>query len=300
MANLFFPNYKSYIITSPFGVRIHPVTKIKKQHNGIDLVATNDGKTGQVDDIMAHTGGTVESEGYDISAGNFIKIRVDEETVMVYYHMKARSSFKKGQAVKKGDIIGRVGQTGTATGKHLHWGIKKNNQWIDPAPYLDVDYPVKEEPIIPEAPAGFTQKILATIMADVLNVRKGPGTNYKIVSSLKKGDVVEILEHQKVNGKEWGRFEKGWISLSYTTIEIKLDRIMATITLPTLVRGDKNDTVKVAQELLMGEGYDLEGYGADGSFGGATERAVAKYQEKVKLSVTKVIDEPTWKKLLKA
>ena len=59
--------------------------------------------------------------------------------------MKKQSPFKKGDSVKKGDIIGRVGKTGTATGAHLHWGIKKNGTWINPMPYLDADYPIKGE-----------------------------------------------------------------------------------------------------------------------------------------------------------
>lgn len=77
MSNRFFANYPSYIVTSPFGMRKHPIDGVRKMHNGIDLVATADGKTGQVDKIKAHTGGTVEGVGYDSSAGNFVKIRVD-------------------------------------------------------------------------------------------------------------------------------------------------------------------------------------------------------------------------------
>ena len=296
MANRFFPNYKTYIITSPFGVRIHPVTKIKKQHNGIDLVATNDGEVGQVDDLIAHTGGIVESEGYDVSAGNFINIRVDEETVMVYYHMAKRTTLKKGQKVNKGDVLGRVGKTGTVTGAHLHFGIKKGGNWIDPAPYLDADYPVLQDVIIPDCPAGYTQQVFATVIVGALNVRKGPGTTYKAIKTLKKGTIVKILE---VDGN-WGRFADGWIDIkpAYVKIETKLNRLTANITLPILVRGDKSDTVKAAQELLMGKGYNLEGYGADRSFGGATERTVEAFQKKAGIPVTKVIDEATWKALL--
>lgn len=136
----FFPNYPSYIITSKFGMRVHPVTKVKKMHNGIDLVATKDGKTGQVDYIKAHTGGTVDAVGYDSSAGNYIKIKVADGAIMVYYHLKAKPDFKKGDAVKQGQTIGCMGATGNVTGAHLHWGIQKDGKWIDPAPYLDKDY----------------------------------------------------------------------------------------------------------------------------------------------------------------
>ena len=121
-------------------MRKHPVTRVTKMHNGIDINATNDGKTGQTDYILAHTGGTVESVGYDSSAGNFVKIRVDEKTLMVYYHMKNPCELAKGAKVNKGDRIGYVGKTGTATGPHLHFGIQHDGKWIDPEPYLDKDY----------------------------------------------------------------------------------------------------------------------------------------------------------------
>ena len=189
-----------------------------------------------------------------------------------------------------------MGKTGTVTGAHLHWGIQKNGSWIDPAPYLDADYPVSQDVVIPECPTGYTQQIFATVVIDALNVRKGPGTSYKAITTISKGTKVEILE---IDGN-WGCYEGGWICLkpAYVTIETKLNRIMVTVTLPTLVRGDKNDIVKVAQELLMGEGYDLEGYGADRAFGAATERTVADFQQKKNLPVTKVVDEATWNALL--
>jgi N-acetylmuramoyl-L-alanine amidase len=140
MSNRFFPNYDSYIITSRFGVRKHPVTGVTKMHNGIDLTATNDGIVGQADKIMAHTGGVVDGVGFDKDAGNYVNIRVSLDTVMVYYHMRDPSSLVPGDVVKTGDIIGIVGQTGKASGKHLHFGIKENGNWIDPEPYLDKDY----------------------------------------------------------------------------------------------------------------------------------------------------------------
>lgn len=138
MSNRFFPNYDTYIITSPFGMRT--LNGTTKMHKGIDLVATKDGKTGLVDHIMAHTGGTVEAVGYDASCGYYINIAVDASTVMVYYHMREMSQKKKGETVKTGEIIGYMGATGNVTGAHLHWGIKKDGNWIDPAPYLDKDY----------------------------------------------------------------------------------------------------------------------------------------------------------------
>jgi hypothetical protein len=218
MANRFFPNYPKYKITSPYGVRTHPVTKITKMHNGIDLVATSNGTIGKTDYITAHTGGTVEAVGYGISSGYYVKIRVDSKAVMVYYHLKNRSTLKKGQTVKKGDVIGYMGKTGTATGAHLHFGINRDGVWINPAPYLDKDY-------------------------------EGENT--------------------------------------------------VNITMNVLKKGAKGEQVKTLQRLLLSLGYSLEGYGADGSFGAATERAVKAFQKNTGLTADGSVGQATWNKLLK-
>lgn len=170
MSNRFFPNYPSYIVTSPFGMRYHPVDKVNKMHNGIDLVATADGKTGQADKIMAHTGGVVDGVGFDPDAGNFVRIRVDLNTVMYYFHLRDMSDLTAGEAVQAGQIIGIVGKTGKASGKHLHFGIKYKGQWIDPAPYLDADWvqPLStctiEIPILKNGDTGDAVKAMQTLL----------------------------------------------------------------------------------------------------------------------------------------
>ena len=143
MANRFFPHYPDVLVTSRFGMRT--LRGETKMHNGIDMTATGDGKTGQTDQILAHTGGTVESVGSNSSAGNYIRIRTDSRTIMVYYHLKYQSPLEKGAAVKKGQVIGYMGKTGNATGAHLHWGIQLDGTWVDPAPYLDCDWALPVE-----------------------------------------------------------------------------------------------------------------------------------------------------------
>ncbi len=143
MSTRFFPNYNRNYITSRFGNR--KWNGAIKHHNGIDLVALTD-KGGHVTDyITAHTGGTVEEVGYTDSVGNFVSVRVCKSTVMVYYHLKAKSKLKEGETIKKGATIGYMGSTGNSTGAHLHFGIKENGKWIDPEPYLDADYPVTDD-----------------------------------------------------------------------------------------------------------------------------------------------------------
>lgn len=215
MANRFFPNYPKYIITSPFGQRIHPVSGVKKMHNGIDLVATADGKTGQIDKIKAHTGGVVDGVGFDNSAGNYVKIRVSLDTVMVYYHLRDRCSLAVGDMVKAGQIIGAMGKTGSATGAHLHFGIKKDGKWIDPAPYLDKDYPTDSGKTEAAATSskkatdyaqGFLDSLSGTykVTASALNVRNGAGTSKKIMVTIPKGTTVKCYGYYtSVLGVKW-------------------------------------------------------------------------------------------------
>lgn len=73
---------------------------------------------------------------------------------------------------------------------------------------------------------------------------------------------------------------------------------MITMNLPVLKRGAKGETVRAMQHLLMGNGYDMEGYGADASFGGATERALKAFQSTNGLEADGSCGPLTWAKLL--
>ena len=145
MANRFFPNYNTYKITSKFGKRT--LNGKTSQHNGIDLVARADNGGSRTDYITAHTSGVVDGVGYDKSAGNWVRIKVADKVFMYYYHMRDKSTLKKGAKVNKGDVIGYMGSTGNSTGAHLHFGIKDCGKWVDPQPYLDKDY-IKPAPAV--------------------------------------------------------------------------------------------------------------------------------------------------------
>ena len=73
---------------------------------------------------------------------------------------------------------------------------------------------------------------------------------------------------------------------------------VVAIDLPVLRKGDKGEVVRSMQWLLICNGYDMEGYGADASYGGATRRAVEKFQTENSLPVTGQCDAATWRKLL--
>ena len=73
-----------------------------------------------------------------------------------------------------------------------------------------------------------------------------------------------------------------------------------TAVFPQLGKGSKGDKVRVLQELLLGRGYDLGTYGADGDFGATTYRQVAEFQVRNHLSADGIVGENTWRKLLRA
>lgn len=132
-----------HVRTSSFGMRT--LNGVTKMHNGIDLVS-NSMKNGNgystTDYIVAFADGKVVGvlnnvEGKTPSTGNYVKIQHEGGEVTVYYHLKTGSvKVSVGDNVKAGQVIGFMGSTGNSTGAHLHFGIKINNSWVDPQPYL--------------------------------------------------------------------------------------------------------------------------------------------------------------------
>lgn len=133
--NRFFPNFPTYRVTSPFGMRT--LKGVTKMHNGIDLVASTNGTTGRTDSITAHTGGKVVGVGYGASQGNYLKLELAPGIVTVYYHLRDKPKFRLGDTLATGQILGYMGATGNATGAHLHFGLSVEGKFIDPAPFLD-------------------------------------------------------------------------------------------------------------------------------------------------------------------
>ncbi len=113
-------------ITSRFGYRIHPISRTRKFHNGIDYRA----RTGTP--VYAITNGIVIRANWYSGYGKTVEIRHQDGHISQYAHLH-RINAKKGQAVRSGQIIGSVGSTGYSTGPHLHFGIRNNRTWINPA-----------------------------------------------------------------------------------------------------------------------------------------------------------------------
>ncbi|MFV0305744.1 MAG: M23 family metallopeptidase [Moheibacter sp.] len=119
-------------LASGFGMRLHPVLKIGKMHEGLDFSA----KTGTP--IYATGDGKVKLSGREGGYGNVVKIDHNYGYETLYAHM-SKTSVKTGQSVKRGDVIGYVGSTGLSTGAHLHYEIHKDGAPVDPVSYFYQD-----------------------------------------------------------------------------------------------------------------------------------------------------------------
>lgn len=115
-------------VSMTFGDRVHPVTKEKMEHNGIDI------KAPEGTDVVSSITGTVTDVGFDSEKGNYIV--VENGNVKTLYAQLATSSVKKGDAVTAKQSIGTVGKTGRATGAHLHFEVMVDGEYVDPAAYI--------------------------------------------------------------------------------------------------------------------------------------------------------------------
>jgi murein DD-endopeptidase MepM/ murein hydrolase activator NlpD len=112
-------------ITSPFGVRAHPVFGDLRQHSGIDIGASHGTS------VVAADGGTVITSTYNANYGNYIVIDHGNGMTTLYAHLSSRA-VSRGASVTKGQHIGNVGSTGISTGPHLHFEVSVNGTRVNP------------------------------------------------------------------------------------------------------------------------------------------------------------------------
>jgi murein DD-endopeptidase MepM/ murein hydrolase activator NlpD len=117
---------RSAIITAPFGDLRLINGKKNSQHFGIDL----NGETGA--DIFAANDGKVVMVRDCFGSGNTVLIHHGGRTFTAYFHL-SKFEVKDGATVRRGQRIGRVGKTGRVTGPHLHFGVKVDGRWVNPA-----------------------------------------------------------------------------------------------------------------------------------------------------------------------
>lgn len=176
-------------------------------HNGIDLVGT--GST--LDYIVAHSDGTVTAVRKDYnktdktgsSYGNYVKIKHTNGYYTLYAHMKYGSvTVKVGDKVKKGQVIGYMGNTGHSFGAHLHFEVRNTKDTkIDPTPYINGNLP--EPKVTVTTNNKYTTGNYKTLYN--MKVRTGAGTNYR--AKKKK----ELTKSGQKNATLTGSYKKGTI-----------------------------------------------------------------------------------------
>ena len=117
-------------VSSIFGFR--NINGEENFHTGVDIAAERG------TDILGSSEGTIVDIGVSKSLGNYIEIESVGGAKFLYAHCDETFG-EKGNIVKKGEVIGKVGSTGDSTGNHLHFSIIKDEKYIDPFHYIEKD-----------------------------------------------------------------------------------------------------------------------------------------------------------------
>ncbi|MEO8106708.1 MAG: M23 family metallopeptidase [Actinomycetes bacterium] len=119
-------------VTSPYGMRMHPVLHVRKLHSGTDF-------SGAGSPVQAAAGGTVIRADFDVAYGNYVVVwhgHFRGQSVATLYAHCRSLDVRIGDRVKRGDTLGAIGETGYTTGPHLHFEVRLAGRPIDPELYL--------------------------------------------------------------------------------------------------------------------------------------------------------------------
>ena len=198
-------------------------------HRGLDLV----GKDYTIDDIVSYADGTVnmatngygngQGQGVNWAYGNFVKIINDDGTVCLYAHMEY-TSVKVGQRVSKGQVIGRMGNSGNSYGGHLHWEFWSCNDYyknIDPSPYL-----APKEIVLPSSVERDKNKRQFQVdYNDNLRVRTEPNLNSEVVGILNAG-IYNFTEEKENDGFKWVKLDNYWCACTDMSRILEIEKVI--------------------------------------------------------------------------
>lgn len=251
---------KGWKVTSPFGYRGHPIAKVRRHHNGVDIW-----QGGNVTYLEACFDGKVVGVSTSVDpkgAGNKIIVQstvMGKKITWTYFHMVAGSiKVKVGQRIEAGTVVGKMGETGFATGKHVHWEIWAGHLKSQPLKGFATGKGFYD-------PMKFTASVIAFEKA---HVEAGESTPDDAPVSVMPAHSVEpelkVVSKPPVSGH----------------VPV-LDGI--------LKEGSVGASVNVLQQKL--------GIAVDGDFGPSTRKAVVAFQVKHDLMADGVVGPKTWKVL---
>ena len=272
---------KAWKVTSKFGYRVHPIKKTKKHHNGVDiwkggnpyLEACFDGKVVGVSTSTDPNG-----------AGNKVVVQstvMGKKVTWTYFHMvKGSIKVKVGQKISAGTVVGRMGQTGFATGDHLHWEIWAGH--------------LKSQPLKGFATGkGFYDPMKFTAAAiewEKVNVEAGEETSVEApVEKMPAHSVeapVKVVEPVKPAPVKPAPVKPAPVKPAPVKVVVP-----ENVDLPSVIlkEGSSGKSVEVLQRKL--------GIAVDGDFGPATRKAVVGFQVKHDLTADGIVGPKTWKAL---
>ncbi len=125
-------------ISSPYGMRTHPITGVYKLHTGVDISAPMGAS------FIAANDGIVVKAQYNSAYGNMVMINHGGGISTLYAH-GSQILVEVGQQVSRGDEVLKVGSTGYSTGPHAHFEVRVNGQYTNPMPYITSQTPTTSE-----------------------------------------------------------------------------------------------------------------------------------------------------------
>jgi murein DD-endopeptidase MepM/ murein hydrolase activator NlpD len=139
-------------VTSGFGMRLHPILKTYRRHTGVDITAPRGTP------VYATADGAVSKEQVGTGYGNYILLNHGYSYHTLYAHL-SKMIVRPGQKVKRGELIGYVGNTGLSVGPHLHYEVWRNGIQVNPVQFFTSDITPEEYNAILESSKKINQAL---------------------------------------------------------------------------------------------------------------------------------------------
>ena len=160
-------------VNSPFGLRRMPWENHGRLHEGVDIAAPTGAKVVAVED------GVITRAGSNSSYGRFVEVRHAGGLTSFYAHLgRIEQAAKAGVAVKAGAAIGRIGSSGTSTGPHLHFEIRRQDRPLNPLAFIGREFESAED--LPLKTAAYYSKRVR-----VAQVSKSPESKRELIAEKK-------------------------------------------------------------------------------------------------------------------